>query len=87
MNKEKIKPETIIRTICLVIVLLNHLLIVFGKERLPFTDDEIYKAVSDIVLAVVAIWNWWKNNSFTQPAIKADIYLEQLRQEVKNGEA
>ena len=27
-----------------------------------------------------ALVNWWKNNSFTPEAIKADGYLEQLRE-------
>ena len=77
----KVKVDTVVRTICLIIALANQLLIWFGKERIPFTDDEIYQAVSYIVLAVVALWSWWKNNSFTQPALKADEYMEKLRKE------
>ena len=75
----KVKVDTVVRTICLIIALANQLLIWFGKERIPFTDDEIYQAVSYIALAVVALWSWWKNNSFTQPALKADEYMEKLR--------
>lgn len=86
MNEEMeqeltVKADTIIRTICLIIALANQLLIWFGKERIPFTDDEIYQAVSYIVLSVVALWSWWKNNSFTQPALAADEYMEKLRKE------
>lgn len=81
MQNEKIRPETIVRTICLVLALANQVLALYGKEKIPVTDDEIYQLVSIAVTIVVSVWTWWKNNSFTQPAIKADIYLEKLRKE------
>ena len=81
MNEDKltVKTQTVIRTICLIIALINQLLILCGKGRIPFTEDEIYQIVSYIVLGVIALWTWWKNNSFTQDAIAADIYLDILR--------
>ena len=79
--ENKIKPETIVRTICLILALANQVLALYGKEKIPITDDEIYQLVSIIITIGVSVWTWWKNNSFTQPAIKADIYLEQLRKE------
>ena len=81
MNEDKltVKTQTVIRTICLIIALANQLLILCGKGRIPFTEDEIYQTVSYIVLGVIALWNWWKNNSFTKDAIAADIYLDILR--------
>lgn len=81
MQNEKIRPETIVRTICLALALANQVLALYGKEKIPVTDDEIYQLVSIVVTIVVSVWTWWKNNSFTQPAIKADIYLEELRKE------
>jgi SPP1 family holin len=83
MVKEPIKVETIIRTICFFIALANELLVHFGKQRLPFTEDETYQIVSHLVTYAIAIWCWWKNNSFTQPAIKADAYMEELRKSEK----
>lgn len=74
-----VKVDTIVRTICLLIALINQMLILCGKGRIPFTEDEIYQTVSYIALGVIALWNWWKNNSFTQDAIAADIYLDILR--------
>ena len=81
MNEDKltVKTQTVIRTICLIIALANQLLILCGKGRIPFTEDEIYQTVSYIALGVIALWTWWKNNSFTQDAIAADIYLDILR--------
>lgn len=77
----KIKPETIIRTIVLVLALANQVLAIYGKEALPITEDEVYQAITLIVTIATSLWAWWKNNSFTQPAIEADAYMEQLREE------
>lgn len=80
----KVKTETIIRTIVLALALINQALAIFGKEALPITEDEvfeIYRFITYIITLCASMWAWWKNNSFTQPAIKADEYMEQLRKE------
>ena len=77
----KVKTETIIRTIVLILALANQVLAIYGKEKIPITEDEVYQLVTLIVTVVSALWAWWKNNSFTQPAIKADEYMERLRKE------
>ena len=79
MLLNRIKPETIIRTIVLILALANQILAVYGKEAIPITEDEVYQAVTLIVTVASALWAWWKNNSYTQAAIKADEYLEELR--------
>ena len=78
-----IKTETIIRTVCLIIALVNQLLIGLGKQPIPIEDKEIYTLVSTLVTIILALRCWWKNNSFTVPAIKADLYLEELRKRLK----
>lgn len=77
----KISKETIIRTVLLIVALVNMALNAFGKNTLPFTDDEISEIISVIFMTVTSIAAWWKNNSFTEKAIKADAYLEELREE------
>lgn len=76
----KVKTETIIRTVVLILALANQVLAIYGKDKIPVTEDEVYQLVTLIVTIGSAIWAWWKNNSFTQPAIKADEYMEKLRQ-------
>ena len=83
--QENVKTETIIRTVCLIIALINQLLIGLGKQPIPIEDKEIYTLVSTIVTIVLALRCWWKNNSFTAPAIKADIYLEELRKKIRSN--
>ena len=69
----KVKADTIARTIVLFLALINQFLAVAGKEVLPFTNDEVYQLVSLIATFVTSAIAWWKNNSFTKPAIKADV--------------
>ena len=68
----KVSKETIARTVVLFVALLNTVLNACGKNPLPFSDDEVYTGVA----TVAAIWAWWKNNSFTAAAVKADEVLK-----------
>ena len=70
----KVKTETIIRTIVLILALANQVLAIYGKEKIPITEEEVYQLISLVVTIGSALWAWWKNNSFTQPALKADEY-------------
>ena len=80
---KKVKPDTIIRTIILIIALANQVLAIMGKQAIPVTEDEVYQLVTLLITIGAALWSWWKNNSFTLPAIKADEYLAKLRKEMK----
>ena len=73
--------DTMIRTIILVIALINQILICFKINPLPFSNEEIYTALSTIVTAAASVWAWWKNNSITKNAIKADKYLKELKEQ------
>jgi SPP1 family holin len=72
----KVSKETIVRTVVLFVALLNTVLNACGKNPLPFSDDEVYTGVSAVVATVAAVWAWWKNNSFTAAAVKADEILK-----------
>jgi SPP1 family holin len=78
-----VSKETIIRTIILVVSLVNMALTYFGKNPLPFAEEEIYGFFSMLFTAVASIWAWWKNNSFSRAAIEADNFMRKL----KNGES
>lgn len=83
---KEINKGTIARTIAVIAVLINQFLIMFGKEQLPFTEDEIYQGVSMVLTVGATLWAWWKNNSFTKEAIEADKYRENLLTDEKIGE-
>lgn len=82
----KISTDTIIRTVVLIITLFNQILTMTGKNPLPFSDEEIYAALTSIATAAAAIWAWWKNNSFTAAAREADAYMDSLKA-IKDEEA
>ncbi len=83
----KVTAGTIARTVVLAVSLLNVLLNAFGKNPLPFSDDEVYTTVSTVVAVVASLAAWWKNNSFTQAALKADETLALERTETAESEA
>lgn len=83
----KVTAGTIARTVVLAVSLLNVLLNAFGKNPLPFSDDEVYTAVSTVVAVVASLVAWWKNNSFTTAALKADETLTLERTETTEIEA
>lgn len=75
----KTKTETIARTIVLALALINQVLAICGKGQIQIAENDIYQIISLTFTAVAAVWSWWKNNSFTQSAIKADEYLNELK--------
>ncbi len=79
----KISKDTIVRTVLLFVALVNQLLTATGHSVLPFDDDTITEIVSALFTAVTAIAAWWKNNSFTLPALKADKVLEAEKEEAE----
>lgn len=75
----KTKAETIARTIVLALALLNQVLAICGKGQIQIAENDIYQIISLTFTSVASVWSWWKNNSFTQSAIKADEYLNELK--------
>lgn len=72
------KTETIIRTVVLAVALINQILAICGKETIPLYESDIAQIVTLIVTIGSTLWAWWKNNSFTHNAIKADDYKKHL---------
>ena len=77
--ENKISTATIVRTICLLVALSNQLLSAFGKSPLPIDNVQLEQLVTSLITIVVALINWWQNNSFTQEALAADQLYDTLR--------
>lgn len=75
----KISKGTIIRTALLLLAIVNNVLALFGKAPLPITNEQLELIISTIFTVVMAVINWWKNNSFTKPAIQGDVLMHRLR--------
>ena len=76
----KISKGTIVRTIMLVVVLINMILKHFGLDVIDVSESEILSIVEMLIEIAVIIVTFWKNNSFTDKAIKADEFLETLKE-------
>ena len=79
INFEGVTKETILRTVVLLVALLNQVFAMLGKGIIPITDEEIYQYGTLILTALSSIWAWWKNNSFTKEAQACDVALKELR--------
>ena len=75
-----IKKSTIVRTIMLLIVLVNLVLKAFGVDLIPIDESLIAEIVEMLIEVAVIVVAFWKNNSFTEKAIKADEFLQKLRE-------
>ena len=75
----KIKASTIARTTVLALALANQVLSVAGLSPLPIDSATLEPWVTTGLTTAAALWAWWKNNSFTPEAIRADELLKEMR--------
>lgn len=73
-----IKTDTIIRTVVLILALINNCLTMAGHSPLPIEDEQVTEILSMLFTIAASLWSWWKNNSFTPAAIMADKYMDTL---------
>lgn len=83
-NKVKvITPGTWVRTLILLLALVNQTLSILGYSPLPISDEQINELVTGLFTALAAVIAWWKNNSFSNEALASDRLLRELK---KGGE-
>lgn len=84
----KPNKDTIARTACLVLALVNQTLAIMGKGYIDITEDQVYQLTTLIFTICAAFRSFWKNNSFTHEARLADEYMHELkaRREEVGGE-
>lgn len=76
-----VKTDTIIRTLVLVLALINQILESTGYSIIPVTDEQLSELITLVFTIGASLWAWWKNNSFTKNAIKADEILAEMKSE------
>lgn len=76
---KNIEISTIIRTVVLILALVNNSLVMAGKSPLPIEDAQVELILSEVFTIAAAVWAWWKNNSFTPAAIEADKVMKELK--------
>lgn len=78
-NPKNNKTAGIIRLSVLVILLINQTLVSFGYNPLPFSDEQIYEAVSTVALVVSALYSTYRNTNLTTEAEEAQVVLERKK--------
>ena len=79
MTMKNINADTSARTIVLALALINQVLAIAGKGTISFANSDIYQLVSLIWTIGASVTAWWKNNSFTAAARKADELKDELK--------
>ena len=71
--------QAIIRLLVATIVLLNQVLVAYGWNPIPYSEEEIYSGLSALASAITVLWIWWKNNNVTKEAQQAQKHLDELK--------
>lgn len=74
----KISKGTIIRTIAIVLVVINMILKRCGIDVINVSESEIGMVVETAIEIGVIATGFWYNNSFTEKARKADEFMRAL---------
>lgn len=73
----KIDKMSLIRTILLVIALINQLLVAYGWDTLPVTSEQAELIISTLFTIITSVWAWWKNNYLSKRGQTQKKVLEQ----------
>lgn len=76
----KISKSTIVRTILVLLVIVNFILERMGLDIIPTDEYTILMFVETVIEVAIIAVGFWKNNSFSEKAIKADEFLKKLKE-------
>ena len=76
----KITKGTIVRTISIIIVILNIVLKHFNIDIINVSESERLTFIESLIEVAIIIVGFWKNNSYTEKAIEADEFLRNLKE-------
>lgn len=75
----KISKSTIVRTIMIVLVIINFVLEKLGVDLIYTDEATVLMWVETIIEIGVIIAGFWYNNSYSENALKAQKYLNELK--------
>ena len=79
MENLHISAGTVARTLVLILAIINQILSACGKSPLPIESETLEQLVTAGFTTVAALIAWWKNNSFTPEAIRADELMKEMK--------
>lgn len=80
VNINSVSVGTWLRLALLILSLINAALHMFGIYTMIPSNTQAAEIVSMLITAVSALIAYWKNNSFTDSAQKADQFLWKIRE-------
>ncbi len=75
INLKGVSTQTWARTIVLLLALISQLCVILGKKTEAIDIEQWQEYVTYAMTVIGSVWAWWKNNSFTEKAQKADNVL------------
>lgn len=72
LNPVPVDKGAVIRTVVLIVALVNQLLVSAGYSPLPFDDAGVELFVSSTFTVAISLITWWKNNNLTRKARQRD---------------
>ncbi len=75
INIKGVSVQTWARTLVLFLALISQLCVILGKKTQAIDVDQWQEYVTYALTVIGSVWTWWKNNSFTEKAQKADCIL------------
>ena len=77
----KISKWTILRTVMMILVIINMLLKAFGVDVINVSENTVLGIIEALIEIGAIISAWWYNNSFTEKAKIADDFIKSLKEE------
>ena len=81
----RVSKSTIVRTILVLLVIINFVLEKMGVDIIPVNESTIFMFVETAIEIAVIVVGFWKNNSYTEKAIKADKFLQDLKNSIPHN--
>ena len=75
VNFWEAETEVKVRTIALVIALINLVLYLCGKNQITVEAETVWGYITTIITVATSMYAWWKNNSITPEAKAADLIM------------
>ena len=73
------RKRALLRLVLVIFALINQMLTMTGHKILPISDEQLTDILTNGFTIIAALWAWWKNNSITEEAIQADIFMKNLK--------
>ena len=79
--ENKVSVGTIVRTVLLMLALVNQILTATGHSIIPIDDETVTQLITNVATIVTALIAWWKNNSFTKAALAGDATMKLFKEQ------